>query len=964
MAQPTEYAPSHEFLTNEGSDPNFPGSELDIEFNALKTTTDEIRTNLALIQRDDGALKNRAVGYDQLADELRTGGMVTFAPWATGIYYVENRIVVHGSSLYRALETHTSGTFATDLANEKWVLLGSLPASTVPGPQGDKGWSPVFSIVTDGTRRVLRVVGWQGGEGTEPASGQYVGASGLVAVVGDAVDIRGPQGAAGDMQGPGTAAVGNVPTFANTDGTELADSGVALSDLATEAYADQAAANAVAQFPDKQSLELALITGDEIEYIRIAGYFTAGDGGGGLYKRAASEPSHIGKIRSLDGTWWELAETSPNVLMFGAKADGAFDPVTETATGTDNSAIFQEAQNYLSARGGGTLQYPLVGTGIYISNDIVYGRAYVKHKAETGVKFYARAFRWLGSLGDEVPLAANANRYATQISIADASGVAPGDWCLLTSQAQALHADAGAERLGEPTGSESSIGTYFGEPIEVKSKVDNTLTLTRGLHFTGYRIDNKTISGGNPSVTATPRASATVQKINFLHGAEWDGGEFLSHPSSSIRLDFKLCHYPVLRNAIIHKGTVPGEMVRLERCYRGLVQDVHGDHAVGAAVSSSYNAFCDANSWWSTWRRVGERNGWQSFDVTYVTGLTPPIEPQLVDCYSRSSINGWTFHSGSSGGIVENFFADGCDAGCVNRSRNVSIRGGRYLGSTLDVNNRGITNRGWGVGSTIIGAHVEGYAIGIYLDRGSSVAPAPIFKDVQAALNKITRCTSGIVVGGTIGGSGTVETPAHCGIAIEHNRIVDCIDAGVDVAAYFNGVVVRDNFFGPLTGVSPVAIRCAQNSVDHVITGNVAQDIGGSATFVVLPGAPSDLTTFPSASYPSDRVTQRDNVSYGSNGGGGVIISLGAISSGTIRPDPRRGMLQHYVNNGAHTLAPPAVDGYMEVLITNGAAAGAITTSGFGAVVGGAFSTVNGHTFLCGIEQINGVSTLTIMPRQ
>lgn len=269
MAQPTEYAPSHEFLTNEGSDPNFPGSELDIEFNALKTTTDEIRTNLALIQRDDGALKNRAVGYDQLADELRTGGMVTFAPWATGIYYVENRIVVHGSSLYRALETHTSGTFATDLANEKWVLLGSLPASTVPGPQGDKGWSPVFSIVTDGTRRVLRVVGWQGGEGTEPASGQYVGASGLVAVVGDAVDIRGPQGAAGDMQGPGTAAVGNVPTFANTDGTELADSGVALSDLATEAYADQAAADAVAALVDSSPAaldtlnELAAALGDD-----------------------------------------------------------------------------------------------------------------------------------------------------------------------------------------------------------------------------------------------------------------------------------------------------------------------------------------------------------------------------------------------------------------------------------------------------------------------------------------------------------------------------------------------------------------------------------------------------------------------------------------------------------------------------------------------------------------------------
>lgn len=269
MAQPTEYAPSHEFLTNEGADPNFPGSELDIEFNALKTTTDEILANLALIQRDDGALNNRTVGRDQLTDALRTGGLVDFSPWATEVTYAEGAIVVNGSNLYRCLVTHTASTFSTDLTNEKWVLLGDLPASTVAGPQGDKGWSPEYAIETDGTRRALKIVDWQGGDGTKPEAGVYVGASGLVASIGDAVDIRGPQGAAGDMQGPGTAAVGNVPTFANTDGTELADSGVALSALATEAYADQAAADAVAALVDSSPAaldtlnELAAALGDD-----------------------------------------------------------------------------------------------------------------------------------------------------------------------------------------------------------------------------------------------------------------------------------------------------------------------------------------------------------------------------------------------------------------------------------------------------------------------------------------------------------------------------------------------------------------------------------------------------------------------------------------------------------------------------------------------------------------------------
>ena len=273
MAQPTPYEQSHEFLTDEGANPSFPGSELDVEFSAVKTTTDEILENLAKIQRDDGAVQNRTVGYDQLTDEMRSGGMVTFAPWASEIYYVENRIVVNGSSLYRALETHTSGTFATDLANEKWVLLGNLPASTVPGPQGDKGWSPEFSAVTDGARRVLRVVDWQGGAGTEPDTGLYVGASGLVEAIGDAVDIRGPQGAAGDMQGPGSAVVGNVAVFANTDGTELDDGGVALSDLATESYADAAAAAAAAALVDSSPStldtlnELASALGDDPNFV-------------------------------------------------------------------------------------------------------------------------------------------------------------------------------------------------------------------------------------------------------------------------------------------------------------------------------------------------------------------------------------------------------------------------------------------------------------------------------------------------------------------------------------------------------------------------------------------------------------------------------------------------------------------------------------------------------------------------
>lgn len=62
---------------------------------------------------------------------------------------------------------------------------------------GDHGWSPVFAVVTDGARRVLQVTGWTGGTGSAPASGKYVGSSGLVTLIADAVDVRGGTGATG-----------------------------------------------------------------------------------------------------------------------------------------------------------------------------------------------------------------------------------------------------------------------------------------------------------------------------------------------------------------------------------------------------------------------------------------------------------------------------------------------------------------------------------------------------------------------------------------------------------------------------------------------------------------------------------------------------------------------------------------------------------------------------------------------
>jgi hypothetical protein len=82
--------------------------------------------------------------------------------------------------------------------------------------------------------------------------------------------------------------------------------------------------------------------------------------------------------------------------------------------------------------------------------------------------------------------------------------------------------------------------------------------------------------------------------------------------------------------------------------------------------------------------------------------------------------------------------------------------------------------------------------------------------------------------------------------------------------------------------------------------------------------------------------------------------------------DPTLGNYQYGTNNAAFTLTAPANDCAVDILVTNGATAGAITFSGFtvSSSTGDALTTTNTNKFVISIRRINAVSTYVIKALQ
>lgn len=144
MTQPTPYVRQFDFTNFSATYPTGqqPGVHMDAEWNAVGTTLTGVLTNLALIQRDDGALKNGSVGIDQFSSSalalIGSDAFIVAGQWVTGTTYALGSLITNGqTTCYLAIMAHTSTSIAADLTDGKIVRIFDTSGSSGGTPDDD-----------------------------------------------------------------------------------------------------------------------------------------------------------------------------------------------------------------------------------------------------------------------------------------------------------------------------------------------------------------------------------------------------------------------------------------------------------------------------------------------------------------------------------------------------------------------------------------------------------------------------------------------------------------------------------------------------------------------------------------------------------------------------------------------------------------------------------------------------------
>lgn len=192
-----------------------------------------------------------------------------------------------------------------DILNVGTVFVGDRPL-------GD-GWSPLLRVVADGSRRVLELFDWTGGQTLKPTLTGYLGATEIVPLIADAVDIRGPQGPAGAGTGD---MLGSV-----YDPQNIEEDIFSRVELSTVVEAESTFLPTVAP-----------------EFIRVAGFTSVGDGGDALYVNPVTvDPLATDQIEILAGITPTYYNRLHNAGEFDFAKHGMF------LDGREETALFEDA---------------------------------------------------------------------------------------------------------------------------------------------------------------------------------------------------------------------------------------------------------------------------------------------------------------------------------------------------------------------------------------------------------------------------------------------------------------------------------------------------------------------------------------------------------------------------------------------------------------------------------------------
>jgi hypothetical protein len=152
MAQAPTYTRTTSFAQDEannaGGRATVRTDRVDAELDNVGASINALRSNAALIQRDDGALRDLVVTPESLsAKTAAMFGGSDFEPrgtWAAGAFYAAKDLIENAGVIYVCLVSHTAAAlFATDRSAGKWQLVPGgqtadaivfTPTATVAGP--------------------------------------------------------------------------------------------------------------------------------------------------------------------------------------------------------------------------------------------------------------------------------------------------------------------------------------------------------------------------------------------------------------------------------------------------------------------------------------------------------------------------------------------------------------------------------------------------------------------------------------------------------------------------------------------------------------------------------------------------------------------------------------------------------------------------------------------------------------